>query len=70
MKIDLKTLPNASLGFIEPMLAKAVDSLPTKGNWLYEVKLDGYRALVVKKRTGHIVFAARPFAERFRFGSE
>src|SRR5437763_6787823 len=67
MKIDLKTLPNASLGFIEPMLAKAVDSLPTKGNWLYEIKLDGYRALVVKKRGQVTLFSRRGNALNRRF---
>jgi hypothetical protein len=30
MKVDLKTLPKASLEFHEPMLAKAVDRLPEK----------------------------------------
>jgi DNA ligase D-like protein (predicted ligase) len=59
MKIDLRKLPKASLDFIEPMLAKAVDRLPTKGDWLYEVKLDGYRAVVIKKRAQVKVFSRR-----------
>ena len=67
MKIDLKRLPNASLGFIEPMLAKPVHSLPTKGDWLYEVKLDGYRALVVKKRGQVTLFSRRGNALNRRF---
>jgi bifunctional non-homologous end joining protein LigD len=67
MKIDLKALPNASLGFIEPMLAKAVDSLPTKGNWLYEVELDRYRALVVKRRGQVTLFSRRGNALNRRF---
>ena len=29
----------------EPMLATAVEALPQTGSWLFEVKLDGYRAL-------------------------
>jgi bifunctional non-homologous end joining protein LigD len=33
--------------FIEPMKALAVEKLP-EGDWLYEVKLDGYRALAFK----------------------
>lgn len=33
--------------FIEPMKALAVEELP-EGDWLYEVKLDGYRALAFK----------------------
>lgn len=34
--------------FIEPMQAKLVAQLPARGDWLYEVKLDGYRALALK----------------------
>lgn len=35
-------------GFVEPMHAKLVDRLPDGDEWLYEVKLDGYRAQAVK----------------------
>lgn len=31
--------------FHAPALATLVDAVPSAGNWLYEVKLDGYRAL-------------------------
>jgi bifunctional non-homologous end joining protein LigD len=34
--------------FIEPMQALPVEELP-EGDWLYEVKLDGYRALALKE---------------------
>jgi bifunctional non-homologous end joining protein LigD len=34
--------------FIEPMLLEATSALPEGPNWPYEVKLDGYRALVIK----------------------
>ena len=30
---------------LAPQLATLVDSVPTKGDWLYEIKLDGYRLL-------------------------
>ncbi len=33
---------------LEPMLAKAVDSLPTDDGWLFEPKWDGFRALVFR----------------------
>src|SRR4029079_17765300 len=33
---------------INPMLARAVDTLPVGREWTYEVKWDGYRALAVK----------------------
>ena len=36
-----------SFSFIEPMNALPVQKLP-EGDWLYEVKLDGYRALAFK----------------------
>jgi DNA ligase D-like protein (predicted ligase) len=59
MKVSLNGLPKASLEFIEPMLAKNVEQLPTKGDWLYEVKLDGYRAQAVKKRGILTLFSRR-----------
>jgi ATP-dependent DNA ligase len=33
---------------LEPMLAKAADSLPTDDGWLFEPKWDGFRALVFR----------------------
>ena len=38
----------ARLGFIEPMLLVRTNTLPEGANWLYEVKLDGYRAIAIK----------------------
>jgi bifunctional non-homologous end joining protein LigD len=32
---------------VEPMMAKLVDK-PPRGDWIYEVKFDGYRALAIK----------------------
>jgi bifunctional non-homologous end joining protein LigD len=37
--------------FIEPMKARLVSELPT-GSWLYEMKIDGYRALAFKAGKG------------------
>ena len=34
--------------FVEPMAAKVVEELPEGEQWLYEVKWDGYRALLMK----------------------
>jgi bifunctional non-homologous end joining protein LigD len=48
--LDLDALPASNLQFIEPMMAKAVDELPEGGEWQYEIKLDGYRALAIKDR--------------------
>ena len=39
--------PGAAPSFIEPMMARLVERLPT-GKWLYELKFDGYRALAFK----------------------
>ena len=36
-----------SVSFIEPMKALPVEKLP-EGDWLYEIKFDGYRALAFK----------------------
>ena len=37
--------------FVTPMAAQLVDALPDGAEWLYELKLDGYRALVIKNGT-------------------
>lgn len=37
--------------FVTPMAALAVDALPEGPEWSYELKLDGYRALVMKDGT-------------------
>src|SRR2546423_14136856 len=34
-------------GFVEPMKAKLVER-PQPGDWIYEIKLDGFRALAIK----------------------
>src|SRR5215469_1995014 len=43
----MKPISAGSPSFIEPMKALSVEKLP-EGDWLYEVKLDGYRALALK----------------------
>ena len=40
--------PRPALTFITPMAAQAVKALPEGAEWLYEPKLDGYRALLFK----------------------
>lgn len=39
---------SAALKFIEPMKAKLVSEPPSRGEWIYELKWDGYRALIIK----------------------
>ena len=42
--VKLDGLPSESLpAFIEPQLATNADKLPAKGDWVHELKLDGYR---------------------------
>ena len=44
----MKTRSAASLpNFLEPMQAKLVDSM-RPGDWIYEIKFDGYRALALR----------------------
>jgi len=44
----LKKLPNAKPRFIEPMKARLEEEPPTYGDWLYELKFDGIRAIAIK----------------------
>ncbi|HEU4687067.1 MAG TPA: non-homologous end-joining DNA ligase, partial [Vicinamibacterales bacterium] len=43
------TLKSTPARFIDPMLLLRTDSLPTGDQWLYELKLDGYRAIAFKR---------------------
>jgi bifunctional non-homologous end joining protein LigD len=52
------TLRTASARFIEPMLLLRTDSLPSGEQWLYELKLDGYRAIAFK-RNGDVSLRSR-----------
>jgi bifunctional non-homologous end joining protein LigD len=44
----LQSLPNKFATFIEPMECEAVRNLRDGSQWVYEIKLDGYRAIAVK----------------------
>src|SRR5205823_6635421 len=44
----LANRPNAKSRFIEPMKPKLVEHAPTAGDWMYELKFDGIRALAIK----------------------
>src|SRR5688572_25767256 len=48
----------ASPAFVEPMAAKVVSALPEGDQWVYEVKWDGYRALL-RKQDGHVQIRSR-----------
>src|SRR5580700_5486927 len=40
-------MPDRAAAFIEPMECLAVPKLPDGPEWVYEIKLDGYRALAI-----------------------
>lgn len=44
-----KSVSRRRLQFIEPMKAQLTDAAP-KGDWIYEIKFDGFRALALKDR--------------------
>src|SRR5437016_2911969 len=45
----LQNAPKTEPSFVEPMMCKLVADVPRSGEWLYEVKLDGFRALAIKR---------------------
>jgi bifunctional non-homologous end joining protein LigD len=45
---SLSDLPSAKARFIEPMKARLVENPPATGDWIYELKFDGIRLIVVK----------------------
>jgi len=48
LESELESLPKARATFIEPLLLLRAETLPNAAEWLYELKLDGYRALAIK----------------------
>jgi ATP-dependent DNA ligase len=44
----LRSLPKAKAAFIEPMECLSVSKLPEGPQWIWELKLEGYRAVAVK----------------------
>jgi bifunctional non-homologous end joining protein LigD len=65
--LDLESLPHAPADFIEPMVAKPVKNLPEGGEWIYEIKLGGYRCIAVKNDDGMKLFSRdkKPLSSRF-----
>jgi ATP-dependent DNA ligase len=53
----LASLPRTQTSFIEPMECLSVSSLPEGAPCIWEIKLDGYRALAVKSPTGATLFS-------------
>src|SRR2546429_8877507 len=44
---EVESRPKGKARFIEPMLLLRTGKLPEAAEWLYELKLDGYRALAI-----------------------
>ena len=59
------TLP--SPGFIEPCIPTAVKRAPTSADWVYELKMDGYRLMVGKSGPDVRIYSRRgaDFTRRF-----
>ncbi|MGZ8260121.1 MAG: ATP-dependent DNA ligase [Caldimonas sp.] len=55
---------------IEPMLAKAVDALPDEGEFLFEPKWDGFRAVVCRPAPGEIAIQSRDLRPLDRYFPE
>ena len=45
-----RTVVRSAPAFLTPMAAQVVKTLPEGDDWIYELKFDGYRALIIKDK--------------------
>src|SRR3981081_3986825 len=57
--LDSKSLPLKEASFIAPMECLAVPKLPEGVDWVYEIKLDGFRAIGVRPAQGKAILFSR-----------
>src|SRR5262249_48571494 len=58
---SLRSLPKTKAAFIEPMECLSVSKLPEGSQWVWEIKLDGYRAVAVKSGTVLTLYSRNRF---------
>jgi ATP-dependent DNA ligase len=63
-------IPTAIPAPIEPMLAKLIDALPAEGEYLFEPKWDGFRAIVFRDRAGEVAIQSRDLRPLDRYFPE
>jgi len=61
--------PKTPARFIEPMDCLPVSKLPEGSKWLWELKLDGYRAIAVKSAGKVRLYSrnSKPFDKKFAY---